>query len=215
MRIARYAVAALSFFAIGAAVALPVVDEPFALRLQNSANSNNFATGDTLFWGASSVPGGESFWAITRQCPIGGTCVAGPPPTGPSVVGQALFYRPFTLFPNQYFASRPYNSALTGPWTLIVSSQATRPVPGQPFDPLTTAFVNTPAVGNVGRMPFVTSMTVTGAGLTPSLKPDLALGRGAERRRRPARSREDPDHGQYAGFSGYCDVTQSDILKLV
>ena len=141
----------------------PVVDQLFALRQQNSANSNNFATGDILFWGASNVPGGASLWGVTRQCPTGANCADQPAPD-PDLVRQALYYRPFTVFPDQYFASRPYDPNLTGPWTLVVSSN-----PAFPPDPAQTTVVLTPAVGSAGQMPFVPSMTVSGAGLTPSL----------------------------------------------
>ncbi len=153
------------------ALAGPVVDQLFSLRQQNSANSNNFATGDILFWGANSVPGGETLWSVTRQCPAGGACVAGPPPSGPGLVGQATFYRSFTISTarDQYFASRPYRADLTGPWTFLVSTEPAQLVFGATLDPAKTTVVNTPAVGSAGVMPYVPSMTVTGAGLTPSI----------------------------------------------
>ncbi len=143
-----------------AAFAQPTVDQLFSMRLQNSANSNNFATGDVMFWGANSVQPAATSWGITRQCPAGSDCSSGP--TDPDYVRQALYYRPYTLLPNQYFASRPYDPNLTGPWTLVVSSTPT-------FAAGTNTVVNTPTIGGVALMPFVQDMSVQGAGLTPTV----------------------------------------------
>lgn len=150
-----------------AAATLPALAAPpeltnvFSLRQQNSANSNNFATGEILFWGANSVLPNTSY-GFTRQCPAGSSCTS---PSDPDYVRQALFERPFTLLPNQYFASRPYDPALTGAWTLLVSSDPTFPAPASGL----TTIVDTPVVGTVAQVPFVTSMSVTGAGLAPRI----------------------------------------------
>lgn len=143
-----------------AAFAQPTVDQLFSMRLQNSANSNNYATGDVMFWGANSVQPAATSWGITRQCPAGSDCSSGP--SDPDFIRQALYYRPYTLLPNQYFASRPYDPSLTGPWTLVVSSTPT-------FTAGTNTVVNTPAIGGIALMPFVQDMSVQGAGLTPTV----------------------------------------------
>lgn len=137
----------------------PAVSDVFALRVHDSANSSNLATGDNLFWGADSVIPAATSYGATSQCPSGATCSA--LFTAPSVT-QALNFRDYSAIPNQYFASRPYDPTLTGPWMLAVSSSAT-------FAPGTVTVVNTPSVGSVGLMPFVATMTATTAGLTPTI----------------------------------------------
>ena len=137
----------------------PIVSNTFAVRLDNSVNDGNFATGDILYWGANSVTPSTSppSYGTTFQCALGSTC-----PNSTPFTTQALFARPFTLAPDQWFASRPYDSSLTGSWNLRVSSSPT-------FAAGSTSIVQTPAVGLASAMPFVTSMTVQGAGLTPAI----------------------------------------------
>lgn len=151
---------ALSAFTV-VALGAPVATDLFALRNQNSANSDGYATGDILLWGANSVQPAATSFGFTRQCPAGAACTS---PSDPDFVRQSLVYRPYSLRPEQYFASRPYDSTLTGPWTLVLSSQPSFPIGAD------TVLVNTPAVGSVALMPFVSSMSVSGAGVTPTLQ---------------------------------------------
>jgi hypothetical protein len=148
-------------FAACAAAAAPSVSDTFALRNQNSANSNNYATGDIILWGSNSVNPASTSYGYTRQCPTGSDCSGGV--NDPDWVKQALFYRPYTVYPDQYFASRPYDVNLTNSWDLVLSSTPN-------FAAGTNALYTTQAVGSsVGSMPFVQSMTVQGVGLTPTI----------------------------------------------
>lgn len=141
------------------ALALPTVDDLFALRLHNSANSSNLATGDILIWGANEVDPSASSFGVTRQCPTGLACTS---ISDPDFVRQSLFLRGWTLRPDQYYASRPYSADLTKPWTLVVSSTSN-------FATGTNTVVNTPAVGDVDLMPFVKQMSASGSGTTPTI----------------------------------------------
>lgn len=154
-------------FAACAAVAAPSVSNTFGLLLNNSANSNNYATGKIQIWGSNSVnPAGTTTYGFTRQCPTGSDCSGGI--YDPDWVKQALFYRPYTLNPDQYFASRPYDPLnpndvkLSKSWDIVLS-----PTPN--FAAGTNVLYTTPAVGSAGSMPFVQSMTVQGVGLTPTI----------------------------------------------
>lgn len=151
----------LSAAASAVTAAAPSASQLFAIRQQNSANSNNFATGDILYWGANSVSPDTSY-AFTRQCPAGASCTSA---SDPDYVRQAIYHRPFTTTPSQYFASRPYDPKLTGAWSLVLSSDPSFPATSSGL----TSVINTPAVGDVGLMPYVSSMSITGAGLTPTL----------------------------------------------
>lgn len=74
----------------------------------------------------------------------------------------------------EYFASRPYDTSLLGPWFLTLSADADFPVSNR-LD------VPTPAVGGIGLMPYVPSMKVQGAGTTPTISWTLpALPSGLE-----------------------------------
>lgn len=148
-----------SLFVSHSASALPTIDDIFALRINNSANSNNLATGDILVWGANIVAPSASSFGVTRQCPTGSVCSS---ISDPDFVRQSLFLRGWTLRPDQYFASRPYSTDLTNPWTLVVSSTSN-------FAAGTNTVVNTPAVGNVDLMPFVKQMSASGSGTTPTI----------------------------------------------
>lgn len=137
----------------------PTVTNTFATRLQDSANSGNLATGDILVFGAQSVTPSASppSYGVAFQCPIGSTCTPSTPSTYTTL---ALFNPGWALVPDEWRATTPYSSLLTDPWGLKVSSSIT-------MSPANV--VDTPAVGNVGRMPYVQSMTVQGSGLTPTI----------------------------------------------
>lgn len=153
-------------FAACAASAAPSVSDTFGLLLNNSANSNNYATGQIQIWGSNSVNPAATSYGYTRQCPTGSDCSGGV--NDPDWVKQALFYRPYTMNPNQYFASRPYNPLnandvkLGNSWDLVLSSTPN-------YAAGTNAIYTTPAVSAAGSMPFVQSMTVQGVGLTPTI----------------------------------------------
>lgn len=147
-----------------ASAQLPTASDLFAMRQQGSANSNNYATGDILYWGAANVDSPATTYGFTGQC----TTNACSGINDPNYVKQALFWRQyepyqgFASYPNQFFASRPYRPALTDPWTLVLSTS-----PNHPSG--TNTILSTPTVGNVGLMPFVSSMSVQGVGLTPTI----------------------------------------------
>ncbi len=150
--------------ASSAMAAAPTVSDLFALRVNNSANSDNLATGDILVWGANGVsPYGVGLnaasFGVTGQCPPSLECTSF---SDPDLVRQSLFLRNWTLRPDQYFASRPYSLELTNPWTLVLSST-------QNFAAGTNTVVNTPAVGSVDLMPLVMQMSASGTGVTPTI----------------------------------------------
>lgn len=154
----------LGLLAQAAEAAAPTGDIPFNLRVNNSANSGNRATGDIIVWGIQNVQPpsdmpGAYVYGTSVTCPIGLTCdnIA----TDPDWLKQRLFERDMTTLPHQYYASRPYDSSLTGPWRIYLSTSASFASD--------TSLYQTPALGNVGPMPFVSSMTVSGSGLTPSV----------------------------------------------
>lgn len=136
----------------------PGVSDLFAFRLNNSANSDNRATGDILIWGANLVNPASSSYGRTLQCATGQSCTS---LSDPDWTQQALFRRNWTLRPDQFFASRPYSELLTKPWILAVSSK--------PDFSSDNTIVNTPAVGSAGIMKFVESMTASGTGVTPTV----------------------------------------------
>ena len=149
--------------AASATAATPTALNVFDLRVNNSANSGNRATGDIIVWGANGVappvdaPGAYVYGA-SGTCPVGKTCDAFS--TDPDWLKQRLFERDMTGLPHQYFASRPYEPTLTGPWRIYLSTS-------ESFS--TNTVLLTPGLGDVAAMPFVTSMTVSGSGLTPSV----------------------------------------------
>ena len=143
--------------------ATPTGVSPFNLRVNNSANSGNRATGDIIVWGVNGVASpaddpGAYVYGVSGTCPVGKTCDAFS--TDPDWVKQRLFERDMTTLPHQYFASRPYDATLTGSWRIYLSTSAS-------FN--TSTVYQTPGLGNVAAMPFVSSMTVSGSGLTPSV----------------------------------------------
>lgn len=150
--------------AVGAAIAgTPTADTSFYLRQNNSANSGNFATGDLLVWGLLNVqPPADNPSAIVygfgANCPVGKTCDS--LATDPDWLKQRLYERDWTVYPHQYYASRPYDASLTGSWRMLLSTNA---------DFSNSATYNSASIGNVAAMPFVASMTVSGSGLTPTI----------------------------------------------
>lgn len=156
--------AALAFAASAPAQAsTPTVANVFDLRVNNSANSGNRATGDIMVWGANNVlppadTPGAYVYGISGTCPVGKTCDAFS--TDLDWTKQRLFERDMTALPHQYYASRPYDPSLTGSWRIYLSTNAS-------YVPSTV--LQTPGLGNVGAMPFVSSMSVSGSGLTPSV----------------------------------------------
>jgi hypothetical protein len=151
--------------AASALAAPPTAVSPFHIRQANSANSGNHATGDILVWGIQNVlpavgEPGAYIYGTSGVCPVGRVCDAYT--TDPDWVWQGLYERNWTLLPHQYFASTPYQSALTGSRHLVLSTAAN-------YLGASTLIVQTPSVGSAGAMPFVQSMTVSGSGLTPTI----------------------------------------------
>lgn len=143
--------------------ATPTAENPFQIRQNNSANSGNHATGDIVVWGVQNVqpPAGSSYvYGVSGICPNGKTCDAFS--TDPDWVKQRLFERNWTLLPHQYYASNAYNAGQTGARLLLLSASSS-------FPRNDTAFVWTPTLGDAGAMPFVQSMSINGAGLTPTI----------------------------------------------
>lgn len=154
---------AMALWAASATAATPTGTTLFDLRVNNSANSGNRATGDIIVWGVNGVAPpvdnpGAYVYGTSGTCPVGKICDSFS--TDPDWVKQRLFERDMTGLPHQYFASRPYDPALTGSWRIYLSTSSN-------FNPNTV--YQTPGLGNVGAMPFVASMTVSGSGLTPSV----------------------------------------------
>lgn len=146
-----------------AAAGTPTANSPFYIRQANSANSGNHATGDIVVWGIQNVQPpaddpGAYVYGTSGICPAGKTC--GQFATDPNWLKQRLFERDWTLLPHQYYGSRPYDPSLTGAWRLLLGT-----------NPNFTGGLNltTPTLGNVGAMPFVAAMTISGAGLTPTI----------------------------------------------
>ena len=143
--------------------ATPSAENPFHIRQNNSANSGNHATGDIVVWGVQNVqpPAGSSYvYGVSGICPNGKTCDAFS--TDPDWVRQRLFELDWTLLPHQYYASTAYNAEQTGARLLLLSASSS-------FPRNDTAFIWTPTLGDAGAMPFVQSMSINGAGLTPTI----------------------------------------------
>lgn len=146
-----------------ALAATPTAENPFHIRQNNSANSGNHATGDITVWGVQNVqpPAGSNYvWGVSGICPNGKTCDSFS--TDPDWVRQRLFERDWTLLPHQYYASAPYQATQTGAHLLLLSTSSA-------FPRNDTNFIWTPTLGDVGAMPFVQSMSINGAGLTPTI----------------------------------------------
>ncbi len=133
----------------------PTVSDTVSVLTNDSANDGNFATGEILYeratvTGITTTPSGPPYGFI-RQ----------------GTTNESLFTRPDAVNPNWVAASIPYAgpSTLTGPWTFHVSSTTG-------FTTGTVTLATTPAVGSVGIMPFVSSMTIT-PGSSP-LSPNIS-----------------------------------------
>jgi len=129
-----------------AAATAIVVSGPESYLDTRSANRIGFNAGNRIVIGAISVvPDGAA-----------GT-------TGRATQGTGSVVLPFngnSVNPHQFFNSIPYNAALTGAWTLTFSNPATTP---------TSTIAMTPAIGNASPEPFVSNVTFSGSGLTPTI----------------------------------------------
>ena len=146
-------VISLGLSTIGASAQAPTVTDLVSTVINDSANSANFATGVVLFERAT-ITGTPSAFGFIRQ----------------GTTNESLFTRPDSINPNFFSTSLPYAgpSTLTGPWTFHVSSSSATSSFNTGSPTLTLA--NTPAVGSVGIMPFVQSMTISGSSpLNPSI----------------------------------------------
>lgn len=128
----------------------PTVTNPISQLINDSANDGNFATGLILYEQANVTPTSPgSIFGFFRQ----------------GTQGLAPFTRPIDLDPTWIAASIPYNAGLTGAWTYTFSTT-------QNFAPGTVTTATSNAVGSIGAVPFVQSMTIT-PGLTP-LTPSIS-----------------------------------------
>ncbi|WIT11299.1 PEP-CTERM sorting domain-containing protein [Paucibacter sediminis] len=144
---------------------LPSAGASFAMRLQNSANSTNRGSGDLLFWGlfnpeAPPSEAGATVWSFAAQCPLGISCAASV--SGAGWVRQRILARDFSTQPLQYYGARAYDPNLTGAWNIWLSTDSS-------FASGTRTIVAAPPVGAVAAMPFVQSMSLQSAGLTPTV----------------------------------------------
>ena len=122
----------------------PTITNPISQLINNSANDGDFATGLILYEQANVTPTSPgSIFGFFRQ----------------GTQGLAPFTRPIDIDPTRFAASIPYNAALTGAWTYTFSTT-------QNFAPGTVTTATSNAVGSIGAVPFVQSMTIT-PGLTP------------------------------------------------
>lgn len=138
----------------------PIVSGISEFRLTNSANSNQFATGDLLYLGANSVNPAATSFGFARQCPVGASCTS---VLDPDYRILPLFHRSLSIRPEQYYGVIPYDPALTGSWNLVFSSD-------ENFATAANRTVRTTtAIGSIAAMPFVNSVSVQGAGLTPTV----------------------------------------------
>jgi hypothetical protein len=123
----------------------PDVTNPISQVINDSANDANFATGIILYEQANVIPTSPgSIFGFFRQ---GST-------------GLAPFTRPVAIDPTRIAASIPYNVGLTGAWTFTFSTT-------QNFASGTVTTATSNAVGSIGAIPFVQSMTIT-PGPTPT-----------------------------------------------
>jgi hypothetical protein len=121
---------------------------PYHMRDNVSANSIGRTPGDRLLFGANVRPN-------PRCCNDPATTVTA------SQLGTAvpLLYLDSPAVPDEFSGTVPYNSALTGAWTMTATN------PGSPNSPLQTV---SHVVGNAAQVPFVESMTLTGTETTPT-----------------------------------------------
>lgn len=128
-------------------------DNTFSFRLTRTPNLSGFGIGDRLAFGIDFVTpnpesapfdGGNDTRVVGRQG---------------SFEAEAVFIG--NLFPGEYFRSVPFDSALTGQWELTISN------PGSTNSPVV---VNTAAVGDAGTLEFVTDVSISPDGTTPTFK---------------------------------------------
>jgi hypothetical protein len=125
----------------------PTITDTVSVLSNQSANDGNFATGVDFFTRANST---SPVYGFIRQ----------------GTTNESLFTRSDAVLPDQVVASFPYSAALTGQWTYHVST-----TPTFSSGTVSTSVLG-PAVGSVGVMPFVQSMTIS-AGATP-LNPTIS-----------------------------------------
>ncbi len=135
---------------IGIIVASSALADPITVsnigsfRREDSANDVNINPGDYLFFRADAVPNG----------------FANPPTTGVATqdaTTKNLVFNPTSVDLNEFSKKIAYTSSLTGPWTLTFSNGTNQTI------------VTTPAVGSTtSAMPFVTNMSLSGSGVTPT-----------------------------------------------
>jgi len=118
------------------------VTDPYSFRDNRSANNAFGGPGDRLSFGAQSVvPDG-----------YGGT-------TGSATQGsvtRSLTFLPFSTSPHHFSNSVPYNSDLTGQWSLTFTNGGD------------TTNVRTPSVDAAPQLPFASNVAISGSGLTPT-----------------------------------------------
>lgn len=136
----------------------PTASDPFDVLLNESANDGNFATGPIQLFGLRLVsPIYPNLYGFAQQCPVGSSC--------PPAVNDALFWRPDSIN-TEVAASTVWTGSgtgsLSGSWTLHLSTTPS-------FTPGTNTLLATTGLGTTGVMPFVSSMSITGGGLTPTV----------------------------------------------
>ena len=118
------------------------VEKPFHFRDNRSANTALQGSGERLTYGAHDViPNGDH-----------GT-------TGSATQGlttTVLQFEPFSVQPNQFDWAVPYNSNLTGAWTLTFTNGTD------------TTTIQTPIVGDAPQLPFAARVAISGSGATPT-----------------------------------------------
>lgn len=128
-----------------AAQATPITSISGPLNVYENRGSNrlNIVAGERLEFGATSVvPNG---FAGTTGSAQQGTTI------------RTLNFLPFSTAPNFFSRSIAYNPALTGAWHLTFTNGAD------------TASIDTPTIGALSVMPFVTDVRLSGVGTTPTL----------------------------------------------
>lgn len=134
--------ATVSFMADFAGAEAITVDKPFHFRDNRSANTVLMHPGDALVFGALIV------------IPNGYNGTAGSATQG--LVTTDLEFTPYTVAPNFFIGGLKYDPGLTGEWTLNFTNGPD------------TASIQTPSVGTVPKLPFATSVAVSGSSATPT-----------------------------------------------
>jgi hypothetical protein len=116
--------------------------KPFHFRDNRSANNVFVGQGEKLSYGAQYV------------VPNGNQGTTGSATQG--LVTTPLQFEDFSVAPNQFDWSVPYNPNLTAQWTLTFNNGPD------------TATIQTPSVGTAPQLPFAASVAISGSGLTPT-----------------------------------------------